>query len=89
MRASVTLATLSKVTVPDMKKALDNPSLGIKVIDVRSPHEMAAAPISRGKPENNREIRQIREHGDRQFLFFGNGQGHLPLSQINEFDLNQ
>jgi hypothetical protein len=40
-----------EVTAQDMKQALDNPSLGIKVIDVRSPHEIAAAPISRGKPD--------------------------------------
>lgn len=40
-----------EVTVQDMKKALDNPSLGIKVIHVRSPREIGAAANSWGKPE--------------------------------------
>ena len=47
------------ITVQDMKKALDNPSLGIKVIDVRSPHEMAALSISRGKPDEY-EIAKVK-----------------------------
>ena len=43
-----------EVTVQGMKKALNNPSLGIKVIDVRSPGEIGAAAISWGKPTNTR-----------------------------------
>ncbi|MCW5556060.1 MAG: hypothetical protein KIS67_28370 [Verrucomicrobiae bacterium] len=57
--------------VQDMKQALDNPSLGIKVIDVRSPREMAAAPTSQGKPDEY-EIAKV------------DGVPLLPLSQINE-----
>ena len=34
-----------KVTVPDMKQALDNPSLGIKVIDVREADEYEIAKV--------------------------------------------
>lgn len=34
-----------EVTVQDMKKALDNPSLGIKVIDVREPDEYEIAKV--------------------------------------------
>jgi adenylyltransferase/sulfurtransferase len=34
-----------EVTVQDMKKALDNPSLGIKVVDVREPFEYEIARI--------------------------------------------
>lgn len=34
-----------------MKKPLDNPGLGIKVIDVRSPREIGTAAISWGKPD--------------------------------------
>jgi adenylyltransferase/sulfurtransferase len=34
-----------QVTVQDMKKALDNPKLGIKVIDVREPFEYEIAKI--------------------------------------------
>jgi len=64
-----------EVTVQDMKKALDDPSLGIKVIDVRLPHEMAAAPISRGEPDEY-EIAKIE------------GVALLPLSQINARLLN-
>ena len=51
--------------------SLDNPSLGIKVIDVRSPHDMAAAPVSRGEADEY-EIAKV------------NGVPLLPLSQINE-----
>ncbi len=40
-----------EVTVQEMKKALDNPNLGIKVIDVRSPRVIGAAAISWGKPD--------------------------------------
>jgi adenylyltransferase/sulfurtransferase len=54
-----------------MKKALDNPSLGIKVIDVRSPREIGAAAISWGKPDEY-EIAKV------------DGVPLLPLSQINE-----
>ena len=35
-----------EVTVQDMKKALDNPSLGIKVIDVREPDEYEIAKVA-------------------------------------------
>jgi adenylyltransferase/sulfurtransferase len=35
-----------EVTVQDMKKALDNPSLGIKVIDVREPDEYEIAKVN-------------------------------------------
>jgi molybdopterin/thiamine biosynthesis adenylyltransferase/rhodanese-related sulfurtransferase len=35
-----------EVTVQDMKKALDNPSLGIKVIDVREPDEYEIAHVN-------------------------------------------
>ena len=34
-----------EVTVQDIKKALDNPSLGIKVIDVREPDEYEIAKV--------------------------------------------
>ena len=34
-----------EVTVQDMKKALDNPGLGIKVIDVREPDEYEIAKV--------------------------------------------
>jgi len=39
-----------EVTVQDMKKALDNPNLGIKVIDVREPDEYEIAHIA-GVPQ--------------------------------------
>jgi rhodanese-related sulfurtransferase len=35
-----------EVTIHDMKSALDNPSLGIQVIDVREANEHAAARVS-------------------------------------------
>jgi len=35
-----------EVTVQDMKKALDNPSLGIKVVDVREPDEYEIAKVA-------------------------------------------
>jgi len=34
-----------EVTVQEMKQALDNPQLGIKVLDVREPDEYAIAHI--------------------------------------------
>ncbi len=40
------MANPDEVTVQDMKKALDNPSLGIKVVDVREPDEYAIAHIN-------------------------------------------
>jgi sulfur-carrier protein adenylyltransferase/sulfurtransferase len=39
-----------EVTVQDMKKALDNPSLGIRVVDVREPDEYAIAHV-KGVPQ--------------------------------------
>ena len=39
-----------EVTVQDMKKALDNPSLGIRVVDVREPDEFAIAHV-KGVPQ--------------------------------------
>ena len=36
-----------EVTVQDMKKALDNPALGIKVVDVREPDEYEIAKVER------------------------------------------
>ena len=38
--------TPDEVTVQNMKKALDNPSLGIKVIDVREPDEYEIAHVN-------------------------------------------
>ena len=35
-----------EVTVQDMKKALDNPALGIKVVDVREPDEYEIAKVA-------------------------------------------
>ncbi len=40
------MANPDEVTVQDMKKALDNPSLGIKVVDVREPDEYAIAHVN-------------------------------------------
>jgi len=45
MPNSNTPSPLDEVTVQDMKKALDNPRLGIKVIDVREPNEHLLARI--------------------------------------------
>ncbi|MEI9961146.1 MAG: rhodanese-like domain-containing protein [Limisphaerales bacterium] len=39
-------ANPDEVTVQDMKKALDNPSLGIKVVDVREPDEYEIAKVA-------------------------------------------
>ncbi len=39
-----------EVTVEDMKKALDNPALGIRVLDVREPDELAIARVA-GVPQ--------------------------------------
>jgi adenylyltransferase/sulfurtransferase len=38
-------ANPDEVTVQEMKKALDNPGLGIKVVDVREPHEYEIARV--------------------------------------------
>ena len=40
------LGNPDEVTVQDMKKALDNPSLGIKVVDVREPDEYEIAKVA-------------------------------------------
>jgi sulfur-carrier protein adenylyltransferase/sulfurtransferase len=39
------MANPDEVTVQDMKKALDNPALGIKVVDVREPDEYEIAKV--------------------------------------------
>ncbi len=43
-----------------MTQALDNPGLGIKVMDVRSPREIGTAAISWGKPDDY-EIAKVDE----------------------------
>jgi adenylyltransferase/sulfurtransferase len=47
---AATTGNPDEVTVQDMKKALDNPSLGIKVIDVRDPDEYEISHIN-GVPQ--------------------------------------
>ena len=44
-QAAAPLGNPDEVTVQDMKKALDNPSLGIKVVDVREPDEFEIARV--------------------------------------------
>jgi rhodanese-related sulfurtransferase len=44
-QASTTAMNPDEVTVQEMKRALDDPSLGIKVIDVREPGEYQIAHI--------------------------------------------
>jgi adenylyltransferase/sulfurtransferase len=44
-QAAAPLGNPDEVTVQDMKKALDNPALGIKVVDVREPDEYEIAHV--------------------------------------------